>query len=186
MPTSFLIQNFVLFQVGWLSCVIGGASRDFQLAGVFAVIAIVIIHLLRAGNMKSELMLIVVTLLIGTAWDSALLNAGLYTFSVGVVIDGLVPLWLISMWALFATTLNVSMKWMKGRYLLAAVLGGIGGPLAYYAGFRLGAVEFEHVATSLMAVAIGWSVIMPALMALSERFNGYRATPSTLYEVSSL
>ena len=81
---------------------------------------------------------------------------------------------------LFATTLNVSLKWMKRRYLLAAVFGGLGGPLAYYAGHRLGAVGFSDIQTALLAVGIGWAFIMPLLMLLAERFDGYSRNNSVL------
>jgi hypothetical protein len=125
-------------------------------------------------------------MMLGTAWDSGLTLAGLFSFNSGVVLSGLVPFWMIAMWALFATTLNVSMKWMKNRYLLAAMFGAVGGPVAYYAGNRIGAVEFSDTTTALMAVAIGWSIIMPVLMALTTRFNGYRKIHANTYEVKAI
>ena len=171
---SLMFQNFILFQVGWLACVLGGASAEYNWVGVAVVAAVVAIHLRRAGNRQHEMLLIVITMALGTVWDSSLVLAGLFTFSNGVIVSGIVPFWLIAMWALFATTLNVSMKWMKNRYLLAAAFGAIGGPVAYYAGNRLGAVEFADPGAALLAVAAGWAVIMPLLMALTTRFNGYR------------
>ena len=174
-----IAQNFILFQIGWLCCVLGGASADYtgadySWAGVIAVVMIVTLHLYGAKHRVPELSLIVIATLIGTVWDSALMINGLYEFSNGVVVSVMVPFWLIAIWALFATTLNVSMNWLKGRYLLSAVFGAIGGPLAYYAGHRLGAVEFNDVYISLVVVSAGWAVIMPVLVALSNVFNGYR------------
>ena len=180
---SLMIQNFILFQAGWLSCVLGGASKDYTWAGVAVVSVIVVIHLLRAHSIRNEIMLIAITAIVGTAWDSSLMMAGLFHFSNGVLITGLVPLWLIAMWALFATTLNVSMRWMKNKYLIASVFGAIGGPIAYYAGHRIGAVDFNDALTALLAVAAGWAVIMPGLMALTTRFNGYESVKSDQYEV---
>lgn len=179
-----MLQNFILFQIGWFSCVIGGASSNYYLAGVVVVAAIIALHIIRADNMRHETMLIFITTVLGTAWDSSLMLAGLYSFANGVVFSGLIPFWMIAMWALFATTLNVSMKWMKNRYLLAAIFGAIGGPLAYYAGYRLGAVEFINTSAALLAVGVGWAVIMPLLMALTTRFNGYQRTQTNSYEVN--
>jgi len=85
------------------------------------------------------------------------------------------------MWPLFATTLNVSMKWMKGKYLLASLFGAIGGPLAYLAGHRLGAVEFSSTLNAMFVIGIGWAVMMPLLVNLAERFNGYREPRNTDY-----
>ncbi len=181
---SLMLQNFILFQVGWFSCVIGGASSDYHWVGVAVVTAIIVVHLVRANNTRNEMLLIAITTILGTAWDSSLMLAGLLSFTNGVVISSLVPLWMIAMWALFATTLNVSMKWMKHKYLLAALFGAIGGPVAYYAGHRLGAVDFTNTLTALLAVGVGWAIIMPTLMALSTRFNGYQRIQANAYEVN--
>jgi len=180
---SLMIQNFILFQAGWLSCVIGGASKDYTWAGVAVVAAIVAVHLVRADSIRNEIMLIAITAIVGTAWDSSLMMAGLFSFSNGVLITGLIPFWLIAMWALFATTLNVSMRWMKNKYLVASAFGAIGGPIAYYAGHRIGAVDFNDTLTALLAVGAGWAVIMPGLMALTTRFNGYESVQSNQYGV---
>jgi len=180
-----MLQNFVLFQAGWFACVLGGATSDYAWAGVVSVTLIVAVHLARADKVRNELMLIVSTAILGTAWDSGLMVTGLFSFTSGVVVPVIVPLWMIAMWALFATTLNVSMKWMKGRYRLAAVFGAIGGPVAYYAGHRLGAVEFSNTGITLLTVGVGWSIIMPVLMLLTTRFNGYQAVKNTAYEVET-
>jgi len=183
---SLMIQNFLLFQIGWLSCVMGGASSSYHWFGVAVVTAIVAVHLARSYTISNEIMLIVIATLLGTSWDSALMGAGLLAFNNGVVFDAIIPFWMVPMWALFSTTLNVSMQWMKNRYLLAAVFGAIGGPVAYYAGHRLGAVEFSQVSTSLLVVGAGWAVMMPLLMHLSTRFNGYRETDRNSFEVKTI
>ena len=183
---SLMIQNFLLFQIGWLSCVMGGASNSYHWFGVAVVTAIVAVHLARSYTVSNEIMLIVIATLLGTTWDSALMGAGLLAFNNGVVFDAIIPFWMVAMWALFATTLNVSMQWMKNRYLLAAIFGAIGGPVAYYAGHRLGAVEFSQVSTSLLVVGAGWAVMMPLLMHLSTRFNGYRETDRGSLEVKTI
>ena len=168
-----MIQNFVLFQLGWFLCVMSGANLFHPLTGVVIVSLIVMIHLLRANDSSNESVLIVLAMIIGIVWDSSLMIAGLFQFSDDPLIVGLAPLWLIALWPLFATTLNVSLKWLKGRYWLAAGLGAIGGPLAYFAGQRLGAVTFSDTATAMLVIAAGWAVIMPALVALATRFDGF-------------
>jgi len=180
---SLMIQNFILFQVGWFSCVIGGANTNYYWTGIVVVTAIVAVHLFRSNNPRNEIMLIAITMLLGTAWDSSLMMAGLFSFTNGVVFAGLVPFWMIAMWALFATTLNVSMKWLKNKYLVAAAFGAVGGPVAYYAGHRIGAIDFNDTLTALLVIAAGWAVIMPLLMALTTRFNGYQAIQANTYEV---
>ena len=64
---------------------------------------------------------------------------------------------------------------MKGRYLLAAILGLIAGPLAYIGGEKLGGILFVDRTAGLVVLSIGWGLIMPVLVALAERFDGIRA-----------
>jgi Protein of unknown function (DUF2878) len=182
---SLMLQNFILFQAGWFSCVIGGANQGYAWTGVAVVTVVLAVHLVRANDIGSELMLVLITMLLGTAWDSGLILAGLLSFENGTVVSGLAPYWLIAMWALFATTLNVSMKWMKHKYLIAALFGAAGGPIAYYAGHRIGAVGFIDTSASMLAVGVGWAVMMPLLMALTNSFNGYTANRTHSYEVKT-
>lgn len=181
-----MIQNFVLFQLGWFCCVLSGANHLPSFAAITAVAIIVAIHLLRATDSGNEAMLILMTMIIGTLWDSTLMVAGVFIFSSAPLTGVLAPLWLIVMWALFATTLNVSLSWLKGRYWLAALLGATGGPLAYFAGHRLGAVAFSDTTIAMLLVAVGWAVIMPVLVALSNRYNGYTDRLDTLQEAEAL
>lgn len=168
-----LVQNFVLFQLGWLACVLGGASA-YPWVGSLVVAGIIGIHLAYAEQVKPELILILCAIVIGTLWDSVLTSMGMMQFSNGTLIEGLAPYWLIAMWALFATTLNVSLNWLKNRVVLSALLGLVGGPLAYYAGHRLGAVQFPEISDSLIIIGGGWAVIMPLLAWIASQYNGYR------------
>jgi hypothetical protein len=183
---SLMLQNFILFQFGWFACVFSGASRDYSWVAIVIVAIIVLIHLSRATDMRNEILLIMSTTALGTSWDSVLTFAGLFDFSSGLISNWLVPLWLVAMWALFATTLNVSMKWMKDRYVLAAVFGAAGGPAAYYAGHRIGAVDFNDTLNAMVAVSAGWAVIMPGLMLLTKRFNGYHNNSDKTLEVKMI
>jgi hypothetical protein len=72
------------------------------------------------------------------------------------------------MWVNFALILNVSLRWLRGRYLLGAVLGFFGGPLAYFAGARLGAIRIpEPLALKLLVLALAWALAVPLLLRIS-------------------
>jgi hypothetical protein len=70
-------------------------------------------------------------------------------------------------WYVIAATLNVSMAWLRGRYLLAAIFGAIGGPLAYYGGAELGATEALPSLNGILILALGWGVMTPLLVWLA-------------------
>jgi hypothetical protein len=82
-------------------------------------------------------------------------------------VSGLAPYWIVAMWVLFATTLNVGMRWLRRSTAIAAVAGAIGGPLAFFAGASIGAVELVSPAIALIAIGIGWAVMLPLLVKLT-------------------
>jgi hypothetical protein len=167
-----VFMNFALFQLGWFACVLGGAN-GLPWIGPIAASAIILYHLSRAAQPGVELKLILLAILLGTLWDSTLVVAGWLYYPSGMLISYLAPYWILAIWALFSTTLNVSLKWMKGRLALASVFGALGGPLAYLAGSRLGGVVLSDPLAALFALSLGWAVMMPVMMYLSERFDGF-------------
>jgi hypothetical protein len=167
-----IITNFVLFQLGWFACVLG-AAQGYPWAGTAMAAAVVAWHLESAARPLAEFNLIVQVVLIGAVWDSLLVMLGWIAYASGTLLTGTAPHWILALWALFATSLNVSMRWLKGRWLLAALMGGVCGPLSYWAAVRLGAVQFVHPAQVIVALAVGWTLIMPALMLLSQRNDGF-------------
>jgi hypothetical protein len=166
-----LLINITAFKLGWLSSVFGGAQQ-LPWLGPLVVFLAVAIHLARAQRPSSELMLIVSCGLIGTIFDSALVAAGWVTFPSGMINESMAPYWIVTMWMLFGTTINLSMRWMRGRPLLASLFGFAGGPLAYIAGHKIGGIQFVDQTAAIAMLAIGWAVIMPLLMRLGERLDG--------------
>lgn len=167
-----MLLNLVLFQVGWFACVLSGAAHQPWIGAAIA-ICIVAIHLIRAPRPELELKLVLIAVVIGAAWDSLLVWLNWLRYSSGILIPHTAPFWIIIMWGLFATILNVTLRWMRGRWVLAALAGAVGGPLAYYGGSRLGALQFNDGGDALIVLAIGWAIITPALIALAARFDGY-------------
>ena len=167
-----ILTNVILFQIGWFSCVMSGAANRPWIGGIVALI-IVSFHLFRAPDRQPELKLIMIALGIGAIWDSILVSQNWLTYDSGLFLPNMAPYWIILMWGLFATMLNVSLRWLRGRWVLAALFGAIGGPLAYYGGHRLGALEFGNESIAILALAIGWAVLTPVLMYLAPRFDGY-------------
>ncbi len=72
---------------------------------------------------------------------------------------------------MFSTTLNISMQFLPGRPWLAAAFGAFGAPLSYAAGARLGALVLPHRTAALALQGAGWTLILPALMWLSQRLS---------------
>lgn len=164
-----LAVNFIGFQIGWFACVLGAAYGQTLLAMV-AVLFIIALHLFK-NNSYSELYIILSAMVIGFIWESCLVASGWLSYGIGADSVLFAPVWLVAMWALFATTINLSMAWLKDRWFLASLMGAIFGPLAFIAGEKLGAVEFVDRPLALSALALGWACLMPLLLWLADSFT---------------
>lgn len=167
-----ILVNFLAFQAGWFASVLG-AAQSMPWAGPAVVLAIVILHLRQAKRPDLEAGLLVASGIIGLYFDSLLVALGWVTYPSGLISSSFAPYWIVTMWVLFATTLNSSMAWLKGRHVLAAVLGAISGPLSYVAGAKLGGIEFVENVGALVFLSIGWAAAMPVLITLAEKLNGF-------------
>lgn len=168
-----IIINFILFQIGWFSCVIGAATQ-MPWVGVVVVLSIVIWHLIHAKQPKRELSLLLIVLIIGGIFDQIMLNHQLISYQSHGWSNAFVPVWILALWAAFVTILNVSLRWMRGRWLIAMLFGAIGGPLAYIGAAKLGAVTLNMLPASYIALSIGWAILTPLMLRLSEKFDGFQ------------
>lgn len=160
------LLNIALFYTGWMACV-AGAGRGALWLGPAVVTLILAIHLWMTTRRVQEMKLVAAAGAFGFVVDTAQASGGLYAFAGTSVLPWLCPLWMVALWMLFATTLNSSMGWLAERYGLAAVLGAVCGPLSYWAGARLGAIELTAgVPLSLAGIAVVWALALPALLRL--------------------
>jgi hypothetical protein len=165
-----VLVNLVVFKVAWTAVVISAAAGA-PVIGVIAVAIAVGIHLWSNENPHNEIRLLLVAATMGLAWESALVLAGLLEYSSGTWVPGLAPYWIVAMWILFATTLNVGMRWLRRSTAIAALAGAIGGPLAFFAGASIGAVELVPPVIALISIGIGWAVMLPLLVKLAIRLD---------------
>jgi Protein of unknown function (DUF2878) len=178
-----MFANFFAFQIGWFACVLGGA-HDLPWVGTGIALVIVAWHLTRAARPKQELLLVLSAATIGALFDTLLVWLGWFTYSSGTLIAGTAPHWMVALWMLFATTLNLSLAWLKRRLFVAALFGAIGGPLAYLGGEKLGALNFESPTAGLIALAIGWALLTPLLAMIAQRFDGFVSRLDAAIEMS--
>ncbi|MCX8073389.1 MAG: DUF2878 family protein [Candidatus Binatia bacterium] len=145
----------------WCLLVLGAARGFSPISNAVAVLLIASQVLIHASR-RHELRRILILTIVGTAIDSMLIRAGVYT---PVGYSGMLcPLWISLLWANFATTLNSSLGWLRGQPLFAASLGAIAGPASYAAAVRLGAAELHTPqAFHLSVLASVWALLMAAV-----------------------
>ena len=168
---SWLIANIVFVQAGWFACVLG-AAHGLPWLGTLGMVVILAWHLSRAPRPLLELRLVAATVALGIVLDGTLLASGAVKFPNGQWFTLLTPHWMMALWAEFAISLNVALRWLKYRPGLAAALGAAAGPMSFLAGMRLGAVQILHPTLALALLALGWAVLMPLLLALLNHWDG--------------
>jgi hypothetical protein len=161
------LVNVVFFQIAWFAAVLG-AARGMLWLGPIVMIPILAIHMALQQNRQGELKLLMAAGVLGFLFDTVFVAGGVFTPLQHLYPRPFSPPWMICLWLNFAATLNVSMVWLRGRYLLAALFGAIGGPLAYYSGAKLGATEALPTFAGMLLLAIGWGIMTPLLVWLAQ------------------
>ena len=170
-PLATKLLNITIYQVGWFCCVLG-AARGWPIAGALSALLLAGLHLRLAVSWKNEAWLMVAACVLGVLVDSIQQALGLFTFTRDPAWPLWLPLWVFVIWAQFATLFHYALHWLSGRYLLAALFGLVGGPLAYWAGIRIGAASFgDNPILTVVTLAIVWALVTPLLCRLSDRLD---------------
>lgn len=164
-----IVFNFVAFQALWWACVLS-AKPGLELAILLIVLLYTLTHLHWVESWQQALPLLI-TALLGCVMDQAGYAMGWISFPYPHPWNSYMPLWMIALWTAFATTLNVSMRWLQGKPGLAALLGSVFGPLAYLGAEQLGVISLPSPTTSLTWVAVEWAVAMPLMLWIRVTFN---------------
>ena len=161
--TALKLLNFLLVQAGGLACVLLTTSWAILIATVIIAFHLAVVSARPAAEARFILLGVVLGSLVDGLW-----------FRTGVIRDGIgsswTPFWLVAIWALFMTTLAHSLSWMHQRVWLPFLLAPIAGPFAYLAASKLDAVMLPEGIVSLAALAVGWVVVFPVLMAIQKRY----------------
>lgn len=173
--TPAVLANLVGFQLGWFACVLG-AAWGMPWLGPLAAVPVLALHLATAVRPGRAALLLAAAALVGFGLDTILVRAERIAFTEGVLVAGTAPYWMVTLWVLFASTFNVSLRWLRPRPLLAAISGALGGPLAYWAGGRLGAaVLLEPVCAGLLLVGLFYALATPFLLLVARELDGFAA-----------
>ena len=160
------LVNFIAFQLGWFAAVLG-AGRGVPWLGVVVISMVLLLNMILSEDWRQELVVALAAAVMGFAFDTAMISTGVFAPVPFLLPRPFSPLWMIMLWVNQATTLNSCMAWLRGRYLLGAIFGAIGGPLAYLGGAKLGAATLPST-NGLVILGIAWACAFPALLAVAE------------------
>lgn len=160
----------IAFQAIWFAIVTSAAAGRPGWALAFGA-SFAVAHLALARRPGLELTRLAGVGLLGYGAEATLLTAGAIEFEAGA---RSVPIWMVGLWVGFAAMLPVSIGWLRGRYFASALFGLVGGPVSYWGGMRLGALEPGDLGLggSLVAIGVVWAVASPLLVASIEAYRG--------------
>jgi hypothetical protein len=161
------LLNVVLSQAAWFAAVLG-AAKGMPWLGPLSLLPVLAVHLARADNRPGELMLLAAAGILGFLFDTTLVAAGVFLPVPYLLPHPFSPPWMVALWLNFAAMLNVSLAWLRGRYLLAIFFGATGGPLAYYGGAKLGATQGLPSLGGIMVLLVGWGIMTPLLVWIAQ------------------
>ena len=172
------LANFLVFEAAWFACILSVAHGQ-PLWGTAAVVAAIAWHVAISARPLTELALVGLLCTIGFVAESLAAAQGHVAYPAGQPVAWLAPYWMVALWGEFAIALNVTLRWLKRKPVVALVLGALFGPLSFLGGVRLGGARFVDEPAALATLACMWAVLMPFVMWLSDRFDGVATPPGT-------
>lgn len=154
-----ILINFLFFYFGWYIAII---SHNLIAAVIVLLLAIVNSKIMRYKN--REIIIIILLSILGCLSDMIFYHCSIYSFTYTKHLFILNNLWLISLWLLFLTTFNGSLRMFRNHKIyVLSFMGFFGGVLSYFFAYKLNIIFFPNVFLSLLYIGITWSIIFPCL-----------------------
>ena len=161
--------TLVAYEIVWFTAVFG-AGHGLAWPGMAAVALFACWRLAASPCRAIELRLIAVTVLLAIVLEGFWVTTGVILYAAPWPLPN-APAWLIALWLAFALTVVPLFGYLHARPVLAALIGGVGGPLAYLGGAKAHALQLSAPAwRGLLALSLGWAIAMPILTSLAGRW----------------
>jgi hypothetical protein len=166
-----VLINFILFQVGWIACVWGAANNYGWLGPILVAITVTLQLCLLTERYVEETRFVIICGITGFVLETVFILGKVY-LPVGQMDVRICPPWMAALWFNFAMLVSISLSWLKGKYLLAAILGGFTGPVAYWGGEKLGAITVADAFwEGYFPLALLWALVLPFLIHMHSRLT---------------
>jgi hypothetical protein len=161
--------NFIVFQACWFGSVLGTANNLGWLGPLLVFFTVPLQIYILTENHKVEFLFVMICGILGFFLETIMIVGNVY-----IPFDNswgmFCPPWMAGLWFNFAMLVSISLAWLKGKYVLAVLIGGVFGPLAYWGGEKLGAIE---LATDnlrwFIPMVLCWALVLPFLVSLHNK-----------------
>ena len=164
------ILNAAFFYLIWWGCILGIRSNMYYLGPILTIIFI-FVHVNIIPKGKKEIILMSCCGVLALVVESAHMYSGFLSYE-GYLLSGslLPPLWIICIWVTLSATLNYSMFFLKDRWPLMVLCGGIFGPGCYFFAMKGGILYFNFsILTSLLILSLVWGLALPLMYYINNR-----------------
>lgn len=157
-----VLVQYVGFKISWLLAAWGAvAGPPLSYWGASPFFLFLILHVLYTRRIW-ELWFALSVAVAGTGLDTIYNVTGLIHYN-GTYpgLAFLAPIWITSLWAGLAVTLDHSMQMLVERPTWTFLIGAVFGPMAYWTGDEMGAIRFSLDAwTTMLILAIPWGLML--------------------------
>lgn len=168
------LYTSVAFYLGWFVCIFGATHGSNVLPIVSTIVLLAIqFHIFSSLKIYNspfrDFPLLFFVTLFGGFIDTLYIYLGLIEYSATIPgLPWLCPPWVLCMYALFSSTINHSLSWLRKFPLLSAVLGAVFSFLSYVAGAKVGAATFLAPGfTTPTLIGLVWFFFLPMVMYFS-------------------
>ena len=169
---AFYLYNWLSFYIYWYICFWGAKNGQFYIGPLIGS-GFIFIHLLLITNIWREIKYILICILIGPSLDFILTNLNIIEYNGQFLFNQISfpPIWILTLWAGFGTTIFHSFKWLHGRYMITSFLGCIFFPFIYYSGHYYGSIKLVISIENYLLISILGSCIFLLLIIIADKMK---------------
>ena len=166
--------NLILFKIVY-ALSLTGVSIGFPWLGAVGLLGFFVWHYKTSRHATADFILVAIAVILGAAVDTINIHAGVLSYEEHWPSESFAPLWIMVLWANFALIMNGALRWLQKRYVLAAFIGAIIGPLGYTLGVKLGTATYASSKFEFVFVTgITWMIALPLLLFIAEFLRKYQ------------
>ena len=176
---TIIIGWFGLYKVAWVCAILGGGVHGYPILSAFPMLVWSVAWIFFQPNRKANTIMAVVAGLCGVVWDSGLVVTGIMEFPAAAQALFPSPPWMVSLWISFGAITHASFYKMYGHYFWAIIIGGIGGPMAYWGGVATDALIISSSKELFLGmIALEWAIAFPFLLWAGQKIQEKYASSS--------
>ena len=151
------LLTLIGFKITWMSCIFGEIYISSWCGFLVGLVFLLLFFFYVEKKLKSFSIILIFSVL-GYSFDSLLSSSEMYTINSQ---DNFLflPIWFVVLWPSFCTLLIDCFSFLKKKYFFAILLGGIFGPISYYAGLSVSLANVPNYSVFII-MAIFWSSMM--------------------------